>query len=193
MEMLPPEIALPLTMVRIVAGTDCLEPHTLPFLQGRVALFSAQAPGKTTGNEDAAALISIDRQSGLIVVADGLGGHADGALASRMAIDALVDATRDVVAGGGLREAVLRGIDAAEEFILFKFFIVHDDEIGREVKAHLVERAQAGVNVFFLYDEVGSHDLPRAYSPVNVFGQIKGDSSLLKQVSNGDPVRVSKA
>jgi len=118
MEMLPPEIALPLTMVRIVAGTECLEPHTLPFLQGRVALFSVQAPGKTTGNEDAAALISMDRQNGLIVVADGLGGHADGALASRMAIDALVDATRDVVAGGGLREAVLRGIDAANQAII---------------------------------------------------------------------------
>jgi serine/threonine protein phosphatase PrpC len=119
MEMLPPEITLPLAMVKIVAGAERLEPCTLSFLQGRVALFSVQAPGKSTGNEDAAALISIDRHNGLIVVADGLGGHADGALASRMAVDALVDATRDAVAGGGgLREAVLQGIDAANQAII---------------------------------------------------------------------------
>jgi serine/threonine protein phosphatase PrpC len=119
MEMLPPEVALPLTMVKIVARAEYLEPHTLPFLQGRVALFSVQSPEKNTGNEDAAALISIDRHNGLIVVADGLGGHADGALASRIAIDALVDATRDAVSGGGgLREAVLQGIDAANQAII---------------------------------------------------------------------------
>jgi serine/threonine protein phosphatase PrpC len=119
MEVLPPGIAQPLAMVRIVAGADCLEPLTLPFLQGRAALFSVQAPGKTTGNEDAAALISIDGHNGLIVIADGLGGHADGALASRMAIDALVDATRVAVAGdGGLREAILKGIDAANQAII---------------------------------------------------------------------------
>ncbi len=119
MQRLPPVVTLPLAMVEVVAGAECLEPRTLSFLQGKVALFSVQAPGKTTGNEDAAALISIDDRNGLIVVADGLGGHADGALASRMAIDALVDATRDAVSGGGgLREAVLQGIDAANQAII---------------------------------------------------------------------------
>jgi serine/threonine protein phosphatase PrpC len=106
-------------MVEIVAGVECLEPRTRSFLQGGVALFSVRAPGKTTGNEDAAALISIDDRNGLIVVADGLGGHADGALASRMVIDELVDATRTAMAsGGGLREAVLQGIDAANHAII---------------------------------------------------------------------------
>ena len=52
---------------------------------------------------------------------------------------------------------------AAEDYVLFQFFIVHDDEIGRDVKTHLIERAKAGVRVYFLYDEVGSHDLPRSY------------------------------
>jgi cardiolipin synthase len=58
---------------------------------------------------------------------------------------------------------ILDFIDEAEEYILFQFFIVHDDEIGREVKDHLIERARAGVRVSFLYDEVGSYDLPKAY------------------------------
>lgn len=59
--------------------------------------------------------------------------------------------------------SLLAGIDAAQEYILFQFYIVHDDEIGREVKAHLIERARAGVRVTFLYDEIGSSGLPQAY------------------------------
>jgi len=68
-----------------------------------------------------------------------------------------------LVDGDATFRSILKGIDAAEDYVLFQFFIVHDDEIGRDVKAHLVERARAGVRVYFLYDEVGSHDLPKAY------------------------------
>jgi cardiolipin synthase len=68
-----------------------------------------------------------------------------------------------LIDGDATFASLLKGIDAAEEYILFQFFIVHDDEIGRQVKAHLVKKAQAGVRVFFLYDEMGSHDLPQAY------------------------------
>ena len=71
-------------------------------------------------------------------------------------LDLLVD-------GDATFSSILDGIDAAESYVLFQFFIVHDDEIGREVKDHLVERAKAGVRVYFLYDEVGSHDLPESY------------------------------
>jgi len=68
-----------------------------------------------------------------------------------------------LVDGDATFESILAGIDAAARYVLFQFFIVHDDRIGREVQAHLIERARAGVSVYFLYDEVGSHDLPPAY------------------------------
>jgi len=68
-----------------------------------------------------------------------------------------------LVDGNATFESILAGIDAARSYILFQFFIVHDDEIGREVKQHLIRKAQEGVRVYFLYDEVGSHDLPDAY------------------------------
>ncbi len=71
-------------------------------------------------------------------------------------VDLLVD-------GEATFESILTGIDAARSYVLFQFFIVHNDQIGREVQRRLIGRAKAGIKVFFLYDEVGSHDLPRAY------------------------------
>ena len=71
-------------------------------------------------------------------------------------LDLLVD-------GDATFASILDGIDAADDYILFQFFIVHDDDIGREVKAHLIERAKAGVRVYFLYDEMGCKDLPNVY------------------------------
>lgn len=59
--------------------------------------------------------------------------------------------------------SILDGIDRAQEYVLFQFFIVKDDGIGNTLKNHLVARAQAGVRVYFLYDEIGSHDLPKSY------------------------------
>jgi cardiolipin synthase len=38
-----------------------------------------------------------------------------------------------------------------------------DDKIGREVQRRLSARAKAGERVYFLYDELGGHNLPRAY------------------------------
>ena len=54
-------------------------------------------------------------------------------------------------------------IDAARSYILVQFYIIKDDGLGRELKDHLVRKAQAGVRVYFLYDEIGSYKLPGAY------------------------------
>ena len=68
-----------------------------------------------------------------------------------------------LVDGDSTFTSILDGIDVAEKYILFQFFIIHDDYIGREIKRRLIERARAGVRIYFLYDEVGSHDLPKSY------------------------------
>ena len=59
--------------------------------------------------------------------------------------------------------SILEGIAQAKNYILFQFFIVKDDEIGRQIKDALIARARDGVRVFFLYDEVGSNKLPKRY------------------------------
>lgn len=72
------------------------------------------------------------------------------------AVDLLID-------GGATFESILKGIESAESYILFQFFIVKDDHIGRRVKESLVAKAETGVRIFFLYDEMGSHRLQASY------------------------------
>ena len=45
--------------------------------------------------------------------------------------------------------------------------------------------------IFFGPTPVSIDDTPRAYSPVNVFGKIKGDPTALKSVSHGSEVEVT--
>ncbi len=48
-------------------------------------------------------------------------------------------------------------------YILIQFFIIHTDDLGNRLKAALIERARAGVRVYFLFDRIGSVGLSRAY------------------------------
>ena len=47
--------------------------------------------------------------------------------------------------------------------------------------------------IFFGPTPVSTGENPKAYSPVNVFGRIPGDTAVLKQISQGTRVRVEKA
>jgi len=60
-------------------------------------------------------------------------------------------------------DSIIDGISRADKYVLVQFYMFHDDGLGRRMQAALIERAQAGVRVYMLYDEVGSGGLPRAY------------------------------
>ena len=68
-----------------------------------------------------------------------------------------------LVNGEATFDSILAGVQQAEDYVLFQFYMFHDDELGRQVKAALTERARAGVRVYVLYDEVGSSGLPKSY------------------------------
>ncbi|MCP4645129.1 MAG: cardiolipin synthase, partial [bacterium] len=59
--------------------------------------------------------------------------------------------------------SIFKGIEQAREYCLVQFFVIHDDDIGREFQRRLIAKAKDGVRVFVLYDEIGSHSLPRRY------------------------------
>jgi len=68
-----------------------------------------------------------------------------------------------LVDGEATFASIFKGIDAAKDYILIQFYIVRDDELGRELKSKLIAKARDGVLVYFLYDEVGSLGLPRSF------------------------------
>src|SRR6478672_9401899 len=51
---------------------------SIDFLGGTAAVFSTRSPQKETPNEDVAAIWPMGLTSGVLAVADGLGGHAGG-------------------------------------------------------------------------------------------------------------------
>lgn len=68
-----------------------------------------------------------------------------------------------LVDGDATFASIFEGIDAAEEYVLVQFYIVRDDELGRQLQSRLIDRAQSGVRVLFLYDEIGSLGLSDSY------------------------------
>jgi len=69
-----------------------------------------------------------------------------------------------LIDGDATFASIFAGIDAAIEYVLVQFYIVRDDELGRELKARLIAKSQNGVRVLFLYDEVGSLGLPTEFN-----------------------------
>jgi serine/threonine protein phosphatase PrpC len=84
---------------------------------GTAAVFSAVSPAKSTPNEDAAALIPVDEKRCVLAVADGVGGQPSGDHAARVALQRLRSAVTGLEPGAPLREAILAGIERANESV----------------------------------------------------------------------------
>lgn len=73
------------------------------------------------------------------------------------------NAIRLLIDGTATFDAIFAAMERAEDYILVQFFIIKDDELGRELQRRLLEQVAKGVRVYLLYDEIGSHALPRNY------------------------------
>jgi len=68
-----------------------------------------------------------------------------------------------LINGEATFDSILEGVAQAREYILFQFYMIHDDGLGRRVQQALIDRAREGVRVYVLYDEIGSSGLPKRY------------------------------
>ncbi|KAA5543896.1 cardiolipin synthase [Roseiconus nitratireducens] len=68
-----------------------------------------------------------------------------------------------LIDGEATFDAIVEGITEATDYVLFQFYIIHDDDLGNRLKDALIAKAKEGVSVFFLYDALGSYSLPDAY------------------------------
>ena len=52
-------------------------------------------------------------------------------------------------------DSIVEGLQAAENYILFQFYIIRDDALGKRLGRVLADKARAGIRVYLIYDEIG--------------------------------------
>lgn len=99
---------------------DLSEPVAHALAGGTACVFTARCPGSQSPNEDAAAVVSVGNGSGVLIVADGMGGGNVGEEASMRAIsevEAAVSVLATTTDEDMLRSAILNGIENANQSI----------------------------------------------------------------------------
>ncbi|MDB5505955.1 MAG: Cardiolipin synthetase [Devosia sp.] len=73
------------------------------------------------------------------------------------------NATELLIDGQATFDSIFAGIDRAQHSIFVQFYIFRDDELGKALAARLIARAEAGVVIQLLYDDVGCFTLNKQY------------------------------
>ncbi|MEM5312624.1 cardiolipin synthase [Paraburkholderia sp. JHI869] len=73
------------------------------------------------------------------------------------------NAVRTLVNGEATFSAIFDAIEQARHYVIVQFFIVRADALGDMLKDVLLDCRKRGVRVYFLYDSIGSFDLPASY------------------------------
>jgi cardiolipin synthase len=65
--------------------------------------------------------------------------------------------------GEAMLQSLLQQLEQAERHIHLEFYIFEDDNVGRAVREVLMKKAQAGVEVRVIYDDVGCWQVPHRF------------------------------
>ena len=60
-------------------------------------------------------------------------------------------------------DAMIEAIQTAQDYVLFQFYIINDDEAGQRFLQAMIEKARQGVRVYILYDEIGSRLMTKSF------------------------------
>ena len=88
------------------------------FCGGTLVGCSYKSPDKNAPNEDAAGWIELSESHGVLIVADGVGGHAAGDRAARASIESVIEHLQNISSGTSARAQILDAIEAANREVL---------------------------------------------------------------------------
>jgi len=104
----------------IYTQTELANPERISLGFGTAVAFSDKSPDKDSANEDSAALFELDNNTAVFLVADGLGSLPNADAASKLAIKAIQHSLAQVSDTDSMREAILDGIEKANQQIQSK-------------------------------------------------------------------------
>lgn len=78
-----------------------------------------------------------------------------------------------LVNGEGKFPAVLKALREAKNHIHIEYYIFEDDEIGNQIKDVLIQKARAGIEVRFIYDDFGSRSIRKRLVPELIAAGVK--------------------
>jgi serine/threonine protein phosphatase PrpC len=146
----------------IYCAADLAGPESRIIAGGQAVVYTHSSPSRSTGNQDSAALIpchgssATTSSSGMLVVADGAGGHAHGDRASSLAVTHIARALHEAqAAGDDLHPALLLSVEAVNREIMTQT----DDGMTTLLVAELIDDTvrilHAGDSEALLIDEHG--------------------------------------
>lgn len=155
---------------------------------GDIAVFSRSATDNDKPNEDAAAVFPIDDTTVVIMVADGVGGQAEGDAASSNVvheIDNLIK--RHTHNGLELREAILTGIEQANQLIINNTCGAATTIAITEINGRLVRTYHAGDSEILITGQRGKIKYQTlAHSPVGYAvesGLLNNEQAIMQRYS----------
>ena len=105
-------------MIESFLDANMEEPQVIELPEGALVVYCCRCPGLDRPNEDALGVVWLDGRGLILIVADGCGGMADGASASRKAVEAISESlTRADTEERSVRPAILDGIEAANQAV----------------------------------------------------------------------------
>ncbi|MFT5131659.1 MAG: serine/threonine protein phosphatase PrpC [Gammaproteobacteria bacterium] len=147
---------------------EMTSPEVIELPQGKITVFSRSSPTKTSGNEDCAQIISLDDDTSILMVADGMGGHANGAAASAILTEVLEESVSKKKSNArSIRETILRSIEKANLNILRKNTGEGSTVAIAEINKNRVRTYHVGDSEIYITDEKGNIKLQTiSHSPV---------------------------
>ena len=153
---------------KLFVDEDMSEAEFYSLSSGVAGVFVARSPGRTTPNEDAAALIQYGKDCTMLIVADGAGGARGGDKASALAVKKMLSSLeKGVKEKSESRTAIINGFESANEAVNNLGLGAATTLAVVEVQKQTIRHYHAGDSLILAVSNHGNTKLQNvAHSPV---------------------------